>query len=247
VHVLMITVIVAVVYASLMRSARARAAFDAAELQRVATRRRLTEARLSALQAKVDPRFLFGTLELVEVLYERDPASAERTLAAMIDFLRTALPSGADEGSTVAREVRLVRDYLEIAGVRMGSRLQFDIRVDADVDAARCPAMILVPIVEDALTGGLEPMPHGGRLTLEAQRRGDRLVVSVAQSGVARRPPVAWLQSLRDRLAEIHGDDARLEVTGVANGTTTTLDVPYESTQGIVTSSVAASTTGEPA
>jgi len=91
-HALLLSIIAAIVYASLMRSRRAQAAFDTAALQRARTARRVTAARLATLQAQVDPTFLFSTLELVETLYERDPDAAERTLAELIDFLRTALP-----------------------------------------------------------------------------------------------------------------------------------------------------------
>ena len=246
-HVLMISVIVAVVYSTLARSRRAQAAFDAAALQRAATRRQVTEARLSALQAKVDPRFLFGTLELVETLYDREPDSAERTLAAMIDFLRTALPSGVDEGSNVAREVRMVRDYLDIAAVRMGSRLRFRIDVPPEIESARCPAMVLVPVVEDAIAGGLEPMPHGGDIAVEARRRDERLVVTVAHTGVAHMPSAAWLQALRDRLVELYGDDQRLEVSGQAGGSVTTLEVPYETARGSANAVPRDTPTGVPA
>ena len=113
-HAVLVSIIVAIVYSSVMRSRRAQTAFDAAALQRAATARRVAAARLATLQAQVDPALLFSTLEFVEALYERDPDAAESTLADLIDFLRTALPKVGEEGSTLGREMHLARAYLAI-------------------------------------------------------------------------------------------------------------------------------------
>jgi Histidine kinase len=112
----------AVVYSSLARSRRARAAFEAAALQRAGSRRRISAARLASQQARLEPAFLFGSLDLVQSLYERDPAAAEATLQNLIDYLRAALPKLGDEGSTLGREVDLARLYLEIMPKRPRSR-----------------------------------------------------------------------------------------------------------------------------
>ncbi len=228
IQALLMSVIVAIVYSSVMRSRRAQAAFDAAALQRAATARRVTEARLSALQAHVDPAFLFSTLELVETLYERDPDAAERALSELIDFLRTALPRIGEEGATLGRELHLARAYLAIMRARMGSRLEIRTEIPREIEAASFPAMLLVPLVERAVNHGLEPLPHGGRLEINAAQKADRLEVTVLQTGARDDSDEAWLDALRDRLASVYGDGAHLTVAAGAQGTAATLDVPYE-------------------
>lgn len=227
VHAVLVSIIVAIVYSSLMRSRRAQAAFDAAALQRAATARRVAAARLATLQAQVDPSLLFSTLELVETLYERDPAAAERTLAELIDFLRTALPKLGEEGSTLGREVHLVGAYLGIVRARMGSRLDARFDIAHEIDGASFPAMVLVPLAEHAVRHGLEPLTHGGRLEIRAAREGDRLQVTVAYSGADDRD-TTWLDPLRERLTGLYGDGARLSVTTAAHGPAVTVDVLYE-------------------
>jgi Histidine kinase len=210
---LMIGSIAAVVYSSLARSRRAQAAFDAAALQRAGSRRRVSAARLASQQARLEPAFLFGSLDLVQSLYERDPAAAEATLQNLIDYLRAALPKLGDEGSTLGREVDLARLYLEIMRVRMGSRLSIEIGIAPDAEVAAFPPMIVVPLVEQAVRYGLEPLPHGGRLAIRASRRAERLEVVFSQDGLAFDGAGAWLAPLRERLLGHYGDTAHLTIT----------------------------------
>lgn len=223
----LISVIVAIVYSSVMRSRRAQAAFDAAALERAASARRVAAARLATLQAQIDPTLLFSTLELVEALYERDTEAAERTLAELIDFLRTALPKVGEEGSTLGREAHLARAYLGIVRARMGSRLDTRFDIPREVDGASFPAMVLVPLVERAVRHGLEPLTHGGRLQIRAAKESDRLQVTVAYSGADDRS-TTWLVPLQQRLDGLYGDGARLSVTTAAHGPVVTIEVPYE-------------------
>ena len=226
-HAILVSIIVAIVYSSVIRSRRAQAVFDAAALQRAATARRVAAARLATLQAQVDPALLFSTLEFVEALYERDPDAAESTLAELIDFLRTALPKVGEEGSTLGRELQLVRAYLGIVRARMGSRLDVGFEIPREIDGASFPAMVLVPLVEHAVRHGLEPLTHGGRVGIRAAREADRLEVTVVYSG-ADEPDTNWLVPLRERLVGLYGAGARLSVTTAEHGPAVTVDVPYE-------------------
>jgi LytS/YehU family sensor histidine kinase len=225
---LLVSVIAAMIYASLARARRAQAAFDAAALQRAEISRRVTAAQLAVLQAQVDPTLLFSTLELIENLYERDASAAERALAHLIDYLRTALPRIGEEGSTLERELQLARAYLGIAGARMGSRLEARIEIAEDVETTSFPAMVLVPLVEHVIRHDLEPLPHGGRLEIRAERTSNRLKVIVTHTGVDGDLQGAWLDPLRERLMGLYGDAARLTVANVTRGTATTFDVPFE-------------------
>ena len=226
--VVLVSVVVAIIYASLTRARRAQAAFDDAVLQRAETSRRVTAAQLAVLQAQVDPMLLFSTLELIETLYERDADAAERALAHLIQYLRTALPRIGEEGSTLKRELVLARAYLGIAGARMGSRLEARFEIAQDIEATSFPAMVLVPLIEHAIRHDLEPLPHGGRLEIRVERASNRLKVIVTHTGVDGDSQGAWLDPLRERLRGLYGDAARLTVANLAPGTATTFDVPFE-------------------
>ncbi len=223
----LLTIMASIVYSSLLRSRRAQAAFDAAALQRAATARRVTAARLATQQAQVDPALLFSTLELVETLYERDPDAAERALAELIEFLRTALPKMDEEGSTLGREAHLARAFLGIVHARMGSRLDARIEIPPEIESASFPAMVLVPLVEHAVRHGLEPLPHGGRLEVRAAKKADRLEVVVVHNG-ADDPDRTWLDPLHERVTGLYGDEARVSINTAALGPCATVDLPYE-------------------
>jgi hypothetical protein len=223
----LVTIMASIVYSSLLRSHRAQAAFDAAALQRAATARRVTAARLATQQAQVDPALLFSTLELVEMLYERDPDAAERALAELIEFLRTALPKMNEEGSTLGREAHLARAFLGIVHARMGSRLDARIEIPPEIESASFPAMVLVPLVEHAVRHGLEPLPHGGRLEVRAAKKADRLEVVVVHNGTDD-PDRTWLDPLHERVTGLYGDGARVSINTAALGPCATVDLPYE-------------------
>lgn len=225
---LFVSTVAAVVYSSLMRSRRAQMAFDEASVQRARSRRRISAARLATQQARLEPTFLFGSLELIETLYESHPEAAEATLAGLIDYLRAALPRVGEEESTLGREVRLARTYLEIIRGRMGSRLATRIEVAPALEEALFPAMTLVPLVEHAVRYGLEPVPLGGRLEIHAEKKIDRLEVTVRQDGVHGAPDEASLDPLRARLFEHYGPVARLDVAIEARGSALVIGVPWE-------------------
>ena len=223
---LVISAIGAVVYSRLSRSRRAQLAFEAMSVQRAGSQRRVSAARLAAQQARLDPAFLFSSLDLVQGLYERDPASAEATLQNLIDYLRTALPVLEGDGSTVAREVRLARLYLEIVRARLGSRLSVAIDVPADLEGASFPPMISVPLVELVVRLGLEPVPHGGSLRIHASRHAGRLELAVDHAGIAADPTDVGFAVLRERLAQHYGAAANLVVASAAGGGHVAITVP---------------------
>jgi LytS/YehU family sensor histidine kinase len=231
-QVLLVGTVGAVVYASLMRALRARAAFDAAAVERASAQRRVLTTRLSALQAQVEPAFLFDTLAQIETLCGKASDAAERVLDHLIEYLRAALPQSRSEGSTLGRETRLVEAYLAIVQSRMGGRLAFSVAVPDELAEANFAATLLLPLVDNALRHGIEPLPLGGRVDVRAERRDDRLRVVVADTGAG--DPTAiregeGLRVLRERLGELFGEAGRFSLqSNGAHGTAAILEVPYE-------------------
>ena len=156
---------------------------NAAELDRLQRSEQALQSRLQAMQARVEPQFLFNTLAQVERLYELDPPRASRMLDELIAYLRAAMPRMRDTSSTVAQEIELVRAYLAIVRIRLDDRLDFRIDVPAEARDVRMPPMLLLPLVDHAVVHGLEPATSQGRLDVAASLQDGRLRLTLMDTG----------------------------------------------------------------
>ncbi len=185
--------------------------------EREALKTQQTEAQLSALNAQIEPHFLFNTLANVKRLYETQPERGRNMLVALIAYLRAALPGMRRHESTLADELELVRHYLAILQMRMGERLSFDIEAPPELLTAHLPTLVLPTLVENAIKHGLSPLPEGGRILIRAQHTADGgLTVEVADNGQgfgsASGGAGVGLANTRARLAARFGDSATLEL-----------------------------------
>ncbi|MFG6488458.1 sensor histidine kinase [Roseateles sp. BYS78W] len=204
-----------------LRLAQAEHTAAMAELSRQVS---LTE--LKALQAQVEPHFLFNALASLQQLIRSQPATAERFLGELHDYLRLALPSLREPLSTASREFELARAYLTVMATRLGSRLHFNLHAPPDCVDHPLPPLMLLTLVENAVRHGIEPKPQGGCIELEARRDGERFVLEVRDDGVGLQaestPPRPGqglgLANVRDRLAGLYGQAARLGVQQRAGG-----------------------------
>ncbi len=220
------------VYVRLRRVRRSNAAFERAELERATTSRQVLRSQLAAMQAQVEPEFLFATLGHVETLYERDAGRADRVLDDLIAFLRAALPRLRGEASTLARESELAEAYLRVVQARMGSRLEFAFDIPPALGAVRFQPMLLLPLIDNAVRHGLEPFPLGGRIEVRATAHAGRLRVSVSDDGLGDAAALhqgRGLTTLRQRLAGLYGAGATLDFSPARPfGVTATIEVPDE-------------------
>ena len=201
--------------------------------------RQITEARLQALQAQVEPHFLYNTLANVQALTEVDPEQANKMTGHLIQYLRSSLPKMRENTSTVGQEVELVRSYLNILKMRMGERLAFDIDCPADLMSVGFPPMMLPSLVENAIKHGLEPQREGGRIDVVVQRMfvasGERIRVSVKDTGrgLTDAPTQTGggvgLSNIRERLIAIYGDAAKLTLESKEpKGVVASIEIPVE-------------------
>lgn len=149
-----------------------------------ATAQLLAEARLSALQAQIEPHFLYNTLANVLSLIDTQPAQARHMLERFIDFLRAGLQASRAESATVGAELDLAAAYLDVLAVRMGKRLRYRIEAGDAARAVSIAPMLIQPLVENAVMHGLEPKVDGGSIVLSACADGARLVIDIADDGV---------------------------------------------------------------
>jgi len=223
-------------------------------------KRQLAEARMAAMQAQIEPHFLFNTLASIDHLIETDPQRASRMQRNLIALLRASMPDLRDNGAggrgsarALGRELQVIRPYLEILKVRMEERLQTQIEVPAGLLSAEFPPMMLQTLVENAIKHGLEPKPEGGTLAVRAEIVDGRLQVSVADTGLgfgqaATAGTGVGLANIRERLRLLHGAQATLTLQeNPGGGTLATIAVPYRSVIAEPATADAAAATAPPA
>jgi hypothetical protein len=225
--------IIVFIYVNRRSALLATARMNAAQVQRADAQRRTLESRLQALQARVEPQFLFNTLAQVRALYESDPAKGGQMLGDLIDYLRAALPRLRDSTSTLEREVELAIAYLKIMQVRLGDRLAFQVDVPDAARAARMPPMLLLPLIDHVLIHGHAPAPASGTIRIATGSAAGKLRVEIADSGggFAKGCADDDLRDIRDRLHALYGDEGTLAfASSSGHGTQAVLEIPYEST-----------------
>jgi signal transduction histidine kinase len=217
--------------------AKVKSAQSAAE--REAMERQLVQARLQVLQAQVEPHFLFNTLSAIDYLIETDPPRASQMQKALITYLRGALPQMRQESSTLGRELRLIRSFLDLIKMRMEDRLDVEFNVPEGAESAEFPPMMLQSLVENAIKHGIEPKPEGGKVTVAARIQNGQLWVEVKDTGIGipntdrLESPTSGtglgLQNIRERLGMLYPGKSRLILmSDDTQGTTVKIVVPYQ-------------------
>jgi signal transduction histidine kinase len=221
--------------------AQAAQAVETAEAE--ALKRQVVEARMAAMQAQVEPHFLFNTLASIDHLIEVDPKRASQMQKNLIALLRASMPTmrEASDGGVkdLGRELAVIRPYLEILKVRMEERLVTEIDVPEGLLSAEFPPMMVQTLVENAIKHGLEPKPEGGRLSVKAEIVHGKLQVTVADTGLgfgraATAGTGVGLANIRERLQLLYGPKAGLTIAeNNGGGTKVTVTVPYKPIEGM--------------
>jgi len=220
----------------LVAQAEAAQATEVAESEQL--KRQVVEARMAAMQAQVEPHFLFNTLASIDHLIETDPSRASTMQKNLIALLRASMPTmrEANNGAPrdLSREMSVIRPYLEILKVRMEERLATRIDVPDGLLSAEFPPMMIQSLVENAIKHGLEPKAEGGELSIEAEIVDGKLHVVVADTGLgfgkaATAGTGVGLANIRERLQLLYGSAATMTVTdNQPSGTIVTVAVPYK-------------------
>ncbi len=198
-----------------------------------------SEAELSALQARINPHFLFNTLNSIAALIGDDPAKAEQMVGQLSSLMRYALQSNRAGVASVDDELTIVRGYLEIEAVRLGDRLLYEIDVDPTLRGVELPMLLLQPLVENAIKHGIAPKIGGGRLSLRGWRDGDSAQFAVADNGdgdessASTRGMGEGLTNVRLRLEALYGDRASVTLSRHDGWTETRVVVPAQMKAGV--------------
>jgi hypothetical protein len=217
------SLIIALLYFAHLRRSReheqAAARLAAAQMAQRDARRRIVEARLQEMQARIDPQLLFEMLDTVRRLYERDVAQGERFLDELIAFLRAALPRLRTASSSLTREVELARAYVKLKALADVGGLAMTIDVAPEAMHARFPPGVLLPLLDTAV--GCDAYP----LRLTATRAGDdcRMVLTLGAA-----PSKASLSRVHSLLMELYGAAGKLEIESASGAINVIVKVPYE-------------------
>lgn len=195
----------------------------------------LAEARLDALSAQLHPHFLFNAIQGISTLIHRDPDAADTMLARLSDLLRLSLQRFGGHEIPLARELELLRLYLDVVQARFADRLTVSIRVPDGLRDALVPHFLLQPLVENALHHGIARRAGAGHVDIAAERAGDSLLLRVSDDGpglpAGSRPfPEGGigLSNTRDRLLQLYGPDQALELgAGPDGGFRVTVRLPW--------------------
>jgi hypothetical protein len=181
-------------------------------------------AELKALQAQVEPHFLYNTLANTRYLARQDPERAAQMLEHLIAYLHGALPDMRSQASTLGREFDLAGHYLALMAIRFGERLRYRLDCPSALAGLQLPPLLLMTLVENAVKHGVERKPGQVEVALEARRSGDALRVVVSDDGAGLGGAVlgsgVGLRNLRQRLAALYDGRAQFDLRRTPAGMT---------------------------
>jgi two-component system sensor histidine kinase AlgZ len=200
------------------------------EVEREKAMKLATEAMLSSLESRMRPHFLFNTINSISSLIQDDPARAEKMLGQMAELLRFSLESGQARLVPLAREMKIVRDYLEIEKARFEERLRFRILGDPALDELPFPPLSIQTLVENSVKYAVGASRNGADLLIRVRREGEQAVVTVEDNGPGFNggdlPEGHGLSSLRARLESLYAGAGDLKIARSAGWTVVALTVP---------------------
>jgi len=185
----------------------------------------LSQTQLQILRMQIHPHFLFNTLHAISALMHKDVAAAEKMLVGLSDLLRMTIQANGAQETSLRREMEFLSRYLEIMKARFGERLRVSVEIEPAALDANVPAMLLQPLVENAIQHGIGARPEGGRIALSARIEGGMLAVELQDDGPGLAAPLdaamrsgMGLANTRDRLAQLYGAAHRFEAQSGNSG-----------------------------
>jgi Histidine kinase len=225
VHLALFAALFVLVAEVLQRRSATSAAVLAARREQAAVAHEVLESRLAAMQAQVEPQFLFNSLVGIEALYRKDANAAAENLDRLIQYLRVALPRLREPGSTIAGEIDLVRAYLAVVTSLHGGRPALSVTVSNDCADARFYPMLLLPLIQRAVREPDDHLPESIRIGVQKLQDDVVIVTRIECSGGCVED--LELTRVRERLGGLYGDRATLTCTELEGSTTQfTLRVP---------------------
>jgi sensor histidine kinase YesM len=206
---------------------------SARQVEQERAKKLLAEARLSSLESRIHPHFLFNTLNSIASLIPTDPQRAEDTVGRFASLLRFSLNAQHTGLVPLAQELKIVRDYLEIEKTRFSERLRFEIAIPPSMEAAKVPPLALQTLVENCIKHVVARRAQGASIRVAGSMEAGRIRLEVIDDGpgfsLSDLTPEHGLGNLVTRLELLFGDQGELDVTREAEKTVVRISFPAES------------------
>ena len=190
----------------------------------------LVEARLSSLESRIHPHFLFNTLNSIASLIPSDPQRAEDTVGKLASLLRFSISANQSGLVPLAQELKIVRDYLEIEATRFGQRLHYEIAVPDAFGQIKVPPLALQTLVENSVKHVVAQRNQPAFIAINGTQNDGQLLLTVCDDGpgfsLANIAPDHGLGNLVGRLELLFGDAAQLNVKRVEDKTVVSIALP---------------------
>jgi two-component system sensor histidine kinase AlgZ len=186
--------------------------------------------RLKALEARIRPHFLFNSMNTIASLVHDQPDTAETTIINLAELFRVSLKENSDH--KLSDEIKLVRSYLAIEQLRLGSRLRPEWALERFEKDIHIPALCIQPLVENAIYHGVEPLSEGGVIKIRIYKHNKRLIISVSnpskqQQRDHHKGNKMALNNIRQRIALAFGSSATLTIEEGPPQYTVTINIPF--------------------
>jgi Histidine kinase len=224
--------IIVMVYANRRTALLASARMNAAQVQRAELQHRTLESQLQALQARIEPQFLFGTLLQMRELYDINPTQGAQMADDLIVYLRAALPQLRDSNSTLQQELNLAGAYLSIRQAsKPGARPE--VAAPAGALSVGVPPMMLLPLVEHTLSADRNPPEATSaiEISVSAQAGALRIAVSDHNARGVTQDARGVLRDIRARLDALYGERGKVHLESSRDGSRIVLEIPYDATE----------------
>ena len=212
---LLVGIVATVIEVLSSRLRTAKLELQARQLDEERARKREVQARLSSLESRIHPHFLFNTLNSISALIREDPARAERTVERLAALLRYSLDTSVKPVIPIRHELRLVEDYLQIDKTRFGERLRYSIDVPAPLEDLEVQPLTLQTVVENSLKHVVSGSRHGGEIRISARLEAGCLLLDITDDGPGFEPSALQsghgLDNLRERITALFDGAGRLE------------------------------------
>ncbi len=190
------------------------------------------EAELEALRTKVNPHFLFNTLNSIASLIQSQPDAAEEMVQKLSVLFRYSLDSGNHQFIKLEEEVDVIRKYLDIEKIRLGDRLSCTIKMDPALKNVAIPPLLLQPLIENAVKHGIGPKPRGGAILLSFNRKDKNCLIQIKDTGMGYQENEDnkrgfGLKSVRQRLERYYPETHHFSISG-QDGTQISILIPCE-------------------
>jgi two-component system LytT family sensor kinase len=211
---IVVVIICTIIFAYHMQKERMNARLKEKDLDVLRLKQMKTQAQLATLQSKINPHFLYNSLNAIASLIHEDPDKAENMTLKLSKLFRYSINQNQEPLVSLQEEMEIVTTYLDIEKVRFGDRINFHIRVDDSLKKAKIPRFLIQPLVENALKHGLNNVTQGGELKIDI-RQTDKIEISIADNGMPFPEELGMgygLQSTYDKLELLYPNAYELQI-----------------------------------